>query len=326
MSSGGGGSNTATTYTSGPAWLQPYAGAYMKSLYGNVQQNLNQGPPSALFSQVAPFTPFQNAGLGFAGSALQGLYPYGQTAGNLAMGATPQATGLANTGASTLTNFATGGINSPLNSTISDFASGKYLNPNPYMNAYYNAAAMPMVSNYMYGTQPSLQAQFEQAGAFNSPGFSQAQGLAQQNLAQGLGTLGANIAYPAYQQGMEQMLQAGGMAQQNSQFNVGNQLQAAGMIPNMIGAMYQPAYNLAGMGSNLLGLFGGIGQGLYGAGSAQQQQMQNILNAGQSNAAMGVNWPFAMLGQLGAALGTAGMGGGMSRSFGSSGGGGLFGL
>lgn len=248
--SGGGGTSTSTTHTSMPSWEIPYAQNFLSNVSGQVFPGgqLGQYNP-ALNTQVAPFSGFQNAALDLGAS---------QTGGTQ---------GLASLGAN----------------TVGQYASGAMLNPqsNPALQSYYNAAALPLTQQYAYGTSPALMAQAQQAGALNSSGFNQQQGLNQYGLGQGLATLGANIYEPAYQ------------------FESGQALSAATTgVGQAQGNLFAPAQNL------------------YGLGSAQQQQQQNQLNAGTSNAAQQANWPFALLSQLGSALGVAGGGGGTSISTG----------
>jgi hypothetical protein len=102
-----------------------------------------------------------------------------------------------------------------------------------------------------------------------SSGFAAEQGLAQSGLAQGLGTLGANIYEPAWQQG-EQMKLTG--AQSAAQ----NQLQQLGMIPNQASSLYGPGQQLFGLGQSqaqypfsLLSEYGSaIGQAGGGTGTS----------------------------------------------------------
>lgn len=245
---GGGPSQAQSTTNSGPpAWLQPYAKDFMQGVFGQVfPGGTPQNPgslasmPQGLNQQVAPFSPAQ----------LQAM--------QMGILNTPGAQSLANTGAGTQGLYASGGM----------------LGPNPFLNSYFNQAAGQDVMNYRLATQPALAAQFQQAGAFNSPGFNQAQGLAQYGLGQSLATLGANIYEPAYQ------------------FESGQALNAAQNAGQGISQLYQPM------------------QALFGIGSAQQQQGQNILNTNYGNAVQAANWPFALLSQLGGALGQGAMGGG----------------
>lgn len=128
---------------------------------------------------------------------------------------------------------------------------------NPYLNQYYNAAALPMEQQFEYSTDPALMAQAQQAGAMNSSGFQQQQGLAQSALAQGLGNLGAGIYEPAWQQG-EQL-------QQNAQQ----------MLPGTVSSLYGPSQQAYGVGQaqaqwpfSLLSEYGSaIGQAAGGTGT-----------------------------------------------------------
>lgn len=347
MSSGGGGQQaTSQTTTGPPAWLQPYQKGFMANVGSQVTQDLQSGYPSGLNQQVAPFTPGQRSALGQG----QGLY---QNVLRDAYGVGPQAQSLANQGASTLGQFASGGLMesqplqvsggaAPVNANLNAYASGQMMGPNPYLNSYYNQAALPLVSNYQSATAPMLAAQFQQAGAFNSPGYNQASGLAQQGLGQSLATLGANIYEPAYQQesanrlaaaqsiqqnamqgaslGLQGQIANQGANQQAQEFGLGQRFAAAQGMPGAVQGLYQPATSLAGLGSSAI-------SGMYGLGSAQQQQQQNQLNASRSNTAQAINYPFALLSQLGGALGQAALGGGTTTAVGPApgGGGGLFG-
>jgi len=269
-----GGNQSTTTTTSLPAWATPYAKDYLGAVFGQVfpgqtpyssttgggggvagnPQNTYGSSlslaqmPAGLNQSVAPFTDFQNTGLQLGG----------------------QQTGAAQ-------NLADIGAN-----TVGQYASGGMLGPNPYLNSYYNSAALPLSQQFAYSTDPALMAQAQQAGAFNSSGFQQAQGLQQAALAQGLGTLGANIYEPAYQ------------------FESGQALNAAQNSPNAVAGLYQPS------------------QQLYGLGSAEQQQNQNVLNTNYQNAVTQANWPFNLLSQFGSALGQATGGAGKSVSVGPS--------
>lgn len=327
---GGGGGSSGTTTNFAPGNLQGPAGIYLHELMGNVQNDLRQGPPANLYTQVAPFNPYQIQGLNFTGQTLPGLYSgansallggYGQAQSYL-----PAAQQAANVGANQLETFARGGNQTPNNPTLSAFANGQFVGPNPYLNQYYNQAANQLTNQYQLGTQPALMAEFQQAGAFNSPGFNQAQGLAQSQYGNSLATLGADIYEPAYQQGMQNMLSAGQSLQQNAQFNTGNQLNAAQGLPAASASILAPGQQMAGLAGqtygNLYGFANQTGQGLYNAGAGFQQQQQNLNNALQSNAALSTNWPFALLGQLGAGLGTAAMGQGQSIATGNNSGGG----
>lgn len=332
----------STSIASPPSYLQPYAQNFIRDVWGNVSTDLGQGYPSGLNQQVAPFTPDQMQAMQMG----QGFYPGIM---GMAQALTPQAQGLTDLGASQMARFSQGGL-MPSWSSVSGgpgavdpnlqaYASGKMMAPNPYLNQYYNQAALNDTSQFKLATDPALMAQAQQAGAFNSSGFAQEQGLAQQGLGQSLATLGANIYEPAYQQesanrlaaaqGLEQnnMLGAqlglqGQMANQSTglnaqEFGLGQRFSAAQGLPGMAQAMYAPLQAEAQLGSGAI-------SGLYGIGGMQQQQQQNMYNAAQANAAQQLNYPFAILSQLGGALGQAAMGGGTSQTYspnvGSSGG------
>jgi len=247
----GGGSNSSSTTTTLPKWIKPYATEYLSGVAGQVFPGGQLAQyPQGLNYQVAPFSDYQNQGLALGA---------GQTGG---------AQGLADLSAGTVGMYAGGGM----------------LGPNPYLNQYYNQAANQLTQQYMLGTAPSLMAQYEQAGALNSSGFNQAQGLAQYGLGQSLATLGANTYEPAYQ------------------FESGQMLNAAQNAPSAVQGLYAPA------------------QALYGFGGAQQQQQQNVLNAAQQNAAQQANWPYNILSQLGGAIGEMKGGLGTTISSGPAGG------
>lgn len=160
------------------------------------------------------------------------------------------------------------------------YASGMANNPatNPNLQAYANQALGTLNQNYLQSVQPGLTAQAEQSGTLNSSGNNQAQSNAQYNLGQGQATTLANIYEPAYQLGTQE------------------QVSAIQGMPAQVQGLYNPT------------------QALYGLGSAQQNQQQNVFNAGTQNAQQQANWPFNLLSQLGAGLGLAAGGGGQTIS------------
>lgn len=251
MSGGGqGASQTATTKTSLPGWEKPYAQSYLSSLSNQVMPggNLASYNPS-LNQTVAPFTSAQNYGL------------------NLGLSQTGQAQNLANTGANTTGNFANGNM--------------LYANANPYTSSYMQQADQPTALNYALSTEPSLMAQYQQAGAFNSSGFNQAQGLAQYGLGQALASTNTGIANNAYNTALPLTYNAATSGVGQAQTN-----------------LYQPATQA------------------YNIGATQQQQQQNVNNAATTNAQQQANWPFSLLQQLGSGLGLASGGGGITTTTG----------
>lgn len=266
MSGGGGQSGgTSTTKTGPPAWLVPYSKLFLGEEMSQIFPGMNLpnipglgikgGSGGSGYPGIAPYNTALNQQLaGFTPAQLQAM--------NIGQGVTGGAQGLADIGAG----------------TQGAFASGAFTGPNPYLNDYYNQAAQQLGQNYEYSTAPSLMAQAQQAGAFNSSGYNQQQGLNEYGLGQGLATLGANIYEPAYQQGMA------------------NQLNAAQNIGTGISNLYAPS------------------QQLYNIGAAQQQQQQNQFNVNTANAQQAANWPFNLLSNFGSALGQAGLGGGTTVS------------
>ena len=149
---------------------------------------------------------------------------------------------------------------------------GQYLDPstNKYLQDYYNAAALPMIQNYQQAVAPNILQNAVASGGLGSSGTEQACQNAQSSLAQGLGTLGANIYEPAYQQ--ERQLQQG----------------ATQFAPTMAQGQYIP------------------GQELQGVGTQQQQQAQNILNTIFGNQMMPYNMLTQGAGLIGPLSGGAG--------------------
>src|SRR5579885_596376 len=158
--------------------------------------------------------------------------------------------------------------------TLADVAatqSGQYLNPatNPYLEQTFNAAAAPVVTQFRDATEPGIQAEFARAGSFGGSAQNQAEGIAQQNLGNTLQNLAAGIY--------------GGNYEQERQ----NQIRQQGLIPGLLESSFGPASELMNIG--------GI----------QQQLGQEQLNTALQNAENRFNFPFQLLGQLGAALPTA---------------------
>jgi hypothetical protein len=287
--SAGNSGGTSTTKTSLPGWLQPYAklfeGGVASQVFpgiqtpsisglgigasgsGGVPSGVNAGGAgsgsSGGFPSLAPYNTALNQNVaGFTPAQTQGM--------QLGLGQTGAAQSLANQGAATTNNFANGSM--------------LYANANPYTSSYQNQADLNLAQNYALGTQPALMAEFQQAGAFNSPGFNQAQGLAQYGLGQGLASTNTGIANNAYNTALPLTAQAATTGVSQAQQN-----------------LYTP------------------GQQAYNIGATQQQQQQNVNNANTANAQQQANWPFNLLSQLGASIGQASGGGGITTSTGPAG-------
>lgn len=185
-------------------------------------------------------------------------------------GFTPDQLSGMNLGSQTAMQTSSGLLN-PTMSNVAATQSGAYLMPqtNPYLEATYNAAAAPVVQQFRDATEPGIQAEFENAGSFGGSAQNQAESIALQNLGNTLQNLATNIY--------------GGNYEQERQ----NQISQEGLIPGLVNASFAPATELMNIG-------------------AQQQQLgQETLNTSLQNAENQYNWPFQLLGQLGAALPTA---------------------
>jgi len=237
MGSGGGpGNTTVTNQVALPPWAQPYAGQFLGDISKYVNQGLASGYPFSP-QTLAPFNQAQQQGFGLTGALSSGE-----------MGPIAAGLGQAN-----------------------QILSGAYLNPssNPYLQATYNEAAQPLVTQFRDATEPGIQAEFAQRGSFGGSAQRDAENIAQQNLAQGLSNLGTNIYGQNYEQGMQ------------------NMIREQGLLPGLLQGAYTPA------------------QELLGTGDQQQQFAQQQINTRLQNQQNAYNWPFQILGQLGAALPTA---------------------
>jgi len=208
-----------------PADYQTYPGGYYQNfMTGQTMPYTNYLP---YVSEVAPFNPYQT-------EALQ------QTA-QIAMQGDPLAAG-----ATTM---------------LSDTLAGKYLSPstNPYLGATYQAAAQPVMENYLNAVYPSIRSAAAQAGQFGSSSDQLAQGQAEYGLGQSLQSLGTGIY--------------GG----NYQAERANQLKASLEAP----AISAEAFTYP--------------QALLGAGTIAQQQSQQQLNDLVQQWSNKANYPMTML-------------------------------
>ena len=210
MGSGGGpGNTTVTNQVALPPWAQPYAGQFLGDISKYVNQGLASGYPFSP-QTLAPLNPVQQQA-------------FGQTEALSSGEMAPIAAGLGQ---------------------ANQILSGAYLNPgsNPYLQATYNEAAQPMVTQFRDATEPGIQAEFAQAGSFGGSAQRDAENIAQQNLAQGLSNLGTDIYGQNYEQGLQ------------------NMIREQGLLPGLLQGAYTPA------------------QELLGAGNQQQQFAQQQIN------------------------------------------------
>jgi hypothetical protein len=163
------------------------------------------------------------------------------------------------------------GLLGPTLANVAATQSGAYLSPqsNPYLQQTFNAAAQPVVQQYEDATEPGIQAEFAQAGSFGGSAQNQAESLAQQNLGNTLQNLATNIY--------------GGNYEQEQQ----NQIRQQALVPSLLNASFAPASELMDIGGT------------------QQQFGQQALNTALGNIENQYNFPFQLLGQLGAAVPTA---------------------
>jgi len=232
---GGGPSNVTSTTTSQlPPWAQPVAAYLLGNTENYVNADLQNGMPAGLNSQVAPLSGAQNQGLQSGLSAAAGA----------------------------------GALLNPALAQMENTLSGAMLNPasNPYLQATFEAAAQPLVTQYQDATEPGIQAEFAHAGSFGGSAQQQTEGIAQQELGNALANLGTGIYGNAYQQGLQ------------------NQIREQALLPGLLGASFAPA------------------QEELALGGLQQAQNQAQLNANQQNAQLQYQYPFQTLDQLASVL------------------------
>lgn len=165
----------------------------------------------------------------------------------IASSGTPQ-TGFTPMGNQQPSPFTGGGVNPFLEQMLrqqGQTIGGQYLNPqsNQYLQAYYNAAAQPMIEQFKFGTDPSILGGAVKSGNLFSSAPQQQESIAQGQLSRGLADLASGIFEPAYM--AERQLQ------QQSALNA----------PGTAAGMYLPA------------------QQLMNIGGQQQQQQQRYLSS-----------------------------------------------
>jgi hypothetical protein len=195
-----------TLATNNPAMLQGY-----DQLYSTAQQNQNglspqsssalsgiygtgQGAQANLAATASGNNPFMTD----IGSVQNNLNRNFNTGLNFAQGNDPtqaRVSGITDQ----LGNLAVGGglHNSFLNTgtrNLADEANGGYLAAsNPYLSGMFNAAADPVVRQYMTATAPQTDSNFEAAGRYGSGALANARGQNESNLVTGLGHMASNI-------------------------------------------------------------------------------------------------------------------------------------
>lgn len=185
---------------------------------------------------------------------------------------------------------------------------------NPYLEKYFNAAALPMEQQYQNVTAPNLLANFAGTGTVGGSGMENAFKNAQSGLAQGLGTLSANIYEPAWAQAQslsaqEQMQNQALMtqsAQQAQQLRGQEQMQAQGLGAGLYGQGLNLTQEAIGNAPSLAAGSYIPSQQMYQSGQNQQNYLQSILDNAYQNLTSQGMWPFQELSMLGQGLGTVG--------------------
>lgn len=171
-----------------------------------------------------------------------------------------------------------------------NIANGAYFNNNPwlsndYTNQVINDNANVMANAFARGTAAQTDAQFARAGAYGGSAYQDQQAANATGLNNSIGQM-AN----------QYQLQRTGMGAQDYQQGV-NQMLGAG---NLAGSLSQDDWK--------------AGQMLTGAGDAQQQYLQTLLNSSQSAFNQQQQYPAQMLDILRNALQAAGGGQGTSST------------
>jgi hypothetical protein len=185
---------------------------------------------------------------------------------------------------------------------------------NPYLQQYYNAAALPLTQTYQNATMPNIVGNAAQTGTVGGSGQTNATNLANSGLAQGLGNLAAGIYEPAFaqaqglsaQEQMQNQALATQSAQQAQQLGAQELMQGRGIGANLFGQGL-------GMTQNAIGMAPSLAQGAYipaqemmQSGQTAQNQLQQILDSAYNNLFAQSQWPQQQLGVLGQGLGTVG--------------------
>lgn len=165
---------------------------------------------------------------------------------------------------------------------LNDQLSGKYLSPNsnPYLASMEQAAADPVIRQYQMATAPQTDSAAEMGNRYGSGYQAAMQGNNQYGLGQALQNLSNNFYGQAYQQGV------------NNMFN------AAGMAPSMLQASYIPYQMQNEVGQqqqayNQQALSGQVGQYMQGQMLPYQtlSMLQGLIggNYGQQGTTTGWN-------------------------------------
>lgn len=138
--------------------------------------------------------------------------------------------------------------------SLTGFMNGDMLNSNPYLDKMANAADNSIVRNYQTAVAPGVDSALARFGRYGSGAMENAKSQAQQDLAEQLGNTNAGIYGQAYQQGMQNMLQASALAPQAANLGLG-----LAQAENTVGATQRnlPINNLKDYMSLIQGNYGG---------------------------------------------------------------------
>lgn len=197
-----------------------------------------------------------------------------------------------------------------------DIAGGMYFNNSPWTNAAYTNNVIADNANTMTNafnktTQPQTAAAYALGGAYGGSNYNQAQAMNEGALQNSIGQMAnqyqlqnAQMGNNNYNQGINQMLQAGQLGGQLSQddwtaaqalMGYGNQNQQ--YTQNLLNSQYQDWQNMANYPAQMLQLYGSaLGQ----ASTGQGQQLTTNYGAPTNS----------LTGLLGAGLGAYGLFGG----------------
>lgn len=283
MGGGAPSKTTQTTQTDLPAWVQPYAKQYLSTVSNLIAPNGVITPSPLPDQSVADLNPYQSRGLsqlydmsagspalGQGASALHDVYLAAQSPGINDIKNTSPASFVDPTAMATYGTF-TGNVN------------------NPYLDAMYRDAASQLTSEYQTAIAPNILANAVKTGTVGGSGEMEAFDNAQQELAYGLGTLGANLYGGQYANERAAQLSAANARQAATanaaqtaigerlagyEAQISPELQMAGLEPSYLQASYYPV------------------QQLVDAGNQIQQQQQKQLDTSYGNRYQTATWPY----------------------------------
>lgn len=275
----------------------PYVGALTN--FGNQASTAGNGW-GTLASNIADQQAGNPYGAGAVAASTLGLNnPYGGQANAAGQSAqanpyTPALGGVAGAAASQPYSALSLGLGDPAiqaaEGNLAATAGGAYLGSNPYLAGEFNAAAQPVINNYMTATAPQTDSQMEAAGRYGSGALANARSQNELNLGTTLGNMGANLYGQDYanERGLQTQAQSalgnlglGNLAARTTQVgqagSLANQgLSLAGNALGQAGALYnsgaQTAANAAlGAGGLLNSAVGTAANTNLGAGSLMNQ-------------------------------------------------------